>query len=289
MARLRGSMKKLLAFAVIAALSFLILSDTDIIPLVREKGEETYGTASPTLSGDTAGEALPGGAEGTGDTSLTVQAERLVSKTEESQSSDTCKDSEADQTGKTVKPLEIQGLVRLADLDDSFVIDLKYATADNFTGKIIYSKAVCLINKNTAKKLIAANNEFKKLGYRIKIFDAYRPYSAQKVLWDSASDKSYLANPKKGSVHNRGAAVDITLVDGKDRELDMPSAYDEFTKRARLDYTDCPKQQIENRELLGSIMKKHGFRRIKSEWWHFDDLEGLEYPLLDIPFEKFGE
>lgn len=185
------------------------------------------------------------------------------------------------------KVVEKQGLVELIKLDDSFVIDLKYATEDNFTGKRIYTQSKCLIHKNTAKKLIDANNEFKKLGYRIKIFDAYRPYSAQQILWDAAQDKSFVANPKKGSIHNRGAAVDVTLVDADGNELEMPSSYDEFSKRARIDFKECSDEIIKNRELLGEIMIKHGFKRISSEWWHFDDVDGKNHPILDIPFEDF--
>jgi len=190
---------------------------------------------------------------------------------------------------KTDEIVEIEGLVELIKLDDSFVIDIKYATTDNFTGKKIYSSARCFIHKNTAKKLIAANNEFKSLGYRIKVFDAYRPYSAQQILWDAAPDKSYIANPKKGSVHNKGAAVDVTLVDEQGNELPMPSNYDEMTKRSHLNYKDCDEQLIKNRELLGSIMVKHGFKRISTEWWHFDDPDAKNYPILDIPFESFPE
>ena len=178
-------------------------------------------------------------------------------------------------------------LVELVKLDDSFVIDIKYATEDNFAKKKIYSMPLCLIHKNTAQKLIAANNEFKTLGYRIKVFDAYRPYSAQKLLWDAAEDKSYVADPKKGSKHNRGAAVDITLVDENGQELPMPSKYDEFSERSHIKYNQCDEQLIKNRELLGEIMVKHGFKRISTEWWHFDDTDALNYPLLDISFEEF--
>lgn len=186
-----------------------------------------------------------------------------------------------------VKAKEVKGLVELLKLDNSFVIDIKYATKDNFTKKVIYPSAKCIINKDTASKLIRANNEFKKLGYTIKIFDAYRPHSAQKILWDAASDKSYVADPKKGSNHNRGAAVDLTLVDKSGKELPMPSNYDEFTKRARLDYKDCSKEKISNRELLGKVMVKCGFKRIGNEWWHFDDSNAKKFPVLDIPFNNF--
>ncbi len=195
--------------------------------------------------------------------------------------------SKTPKPGSEVKIKEVKGLVELLKLDNSFVIDIKYATKDNFTKKVIYPSAKCIINKDTATKLIMANNEFKKLGYTIKIFDAYRPHSAQKILWDAASDKSYVADPKKGSNHNRGAAVDLTLVDKSGKELPMPSNYDEFTKRARLDYNDCSKEKINNRELLGKIMVKCGFKRIRNEWWHFDDSNAQKFPVLDIPFDNF--
>lgn len=184
-------------------------------------------------------------------------------------------------------PAVNKGLVELLKLDSSFVIDLKYASSDNFTGKRIYTQSKCILHKNTAAKLVKANSEFKKLGYRIKILDAYRPYSAQKLLWDAASDKSFVADPKKGSVHNRGAAVDVTLVDNSGEELPMPSEFDEFTKRAHLNYKDCPENRIKNRELLGKIMVKCGFKRISNEWWHFDDTDAKKYPIQDIPFEGF--
>jgi zinc D-Ala-D-Ala dipeptidase len=189
-------------------------------------------------------------------------------------------------TNKVVEPGS-KYLIELLKLDNSFVVDLKYATTDNFIGKKIYSQSKCLMNKNTAQKLIEANIEFKNLGLRIKIFDAYRPLSAQKILWDAAPNKSYVANPQKGSVHNRGTAVDITLVDSAGKELPMPSSYDEFSQRAHLNYKNCSKQKLKNRELLGSIMIKHGFKRISTEWWHFNDVDANNYPILDIPFEEY--
>ncbi|MCX7748145.1 MAG: D-alanyl-D-alanine dipeptidase [Clostridia bacterium] len=185
------------------------------------------------------------------------------------------------------KTLEIRGLVEIPNEDGAFVIDLKYATKDNFMGKKIYTRSKCIIHKNTLNKLVNANKKLNSLGYKIKILDAYRPYSAQKILWDAASDKSYVASPKNGSIHNRGAAVDITLTDQKGIELKMPSGYDEFSKRAHIDYRGCTEEEMRNRELLGKIMVESGFKRIKSEWWHFEDTEGKKYPLLDIPFERF--
>lgn len=191
------------------------------------------------------------------------------------------------ETKPACMPTVNKGLMELLKLDSSFVIDLKYASSDNFTGKRIYTQSKCILHKNTAAKLIKANGEFKKLGFKIKVFDAYRPYSAQKVLWDAAYDKSFVADPGKGSVHNRGAAVDVTLVDNSGAELPMPSEFDEFTKRAHLNYKDCPENRIKNRELLGKIMVKCGFKRISNEWWHFDDTDAKKYPIQDIPFESF--
>lgn len=143
------------------------------------------------------------------------------------------------------------------------------------------------MQKNTALKLILANNEFKRLGYKLKIFDAYRPLSAQKLLWDATDKKEYVANPSIGSIHNRGAAVDVTLVDQQGNELNMPSEFDEFSEKSHVDYNGATQEQINNRELLGSIMIKYGFERLNNEWWHFNDIEWEKYPILDIKFEEF--
>lgn len=183
----------------------------------------------------------------------------------------------------------VNDLIELIELDDSLVLDLRYATDNNFTGQVLYTEARCFIHINTAKKLIAANNELKSLGYSIKVFDAYRPHSVTELMWDLTDNKNYVANPKTGSNHNRGASVDITLVDSDGNELPMPSEFDEFTKRAHLNYNDSSKEELNNRELLGNIMVKHGFRRIRNEWWHFDDLDYKKYPILDISFSAFDK
>lgn len=181
----------------------------------------------------------------------------------------------------------INGLVKLKDLDNSFSIDLKYATKDNFTGQVLYKKAIAIINVNTAKKLIRANNYLKQFGYHIKIYDAYRPYSVQKLMWKIYPNKKYLADPKKGSNHNKGAAVDITMVDKNGKEVDMTSKFDEFSESAHINYMGASKTAIKNRELLAKAMTQNGFRRISNEWWHFDDLNYKKYPILDIGFDRF--
>lgn len=185
---------------------------------------------------------------------------------------------------------EDYGLIDLNTLPTNFVIDLRYATENNFAGKQFYPKiAKAYLQESTAEKLMAANEELYQLGYRIKIWDAYRPRRYQYDLRAAAREinpktQNYIANPLTGSHHNRGTTVDITLTDLEGREIDMPTGFDHFGKESSINYTGCTKTQMENRELLGKIMEKHGFRRIESEWWHFDDVDCRNYPLLDIDF-----
>ncbi|QCX34531.1 peptidase M15 [Caloramator sp. E03] len=183
----------------------------------------------------------------------------------------------------------IEGLVNVMDIDDSLVIDLRYATDNNFLKKKIYPLSLCILQLETAKKLLKANSEAKRLGYRIKVFDAYRPLSVQKLMWDLVQNEDFVAPPWKGSKHNRGAAVDVTLVNKNGEELLMPSEFDEFSNRASINFMDVPKEAIENRELLGRIMTEAGFLRLNSEWWHFDDNEWYKYGLYDVGLEKFYE
>lgn len=182
------------------------------------------------------------------------------------------------------------GLVNLNDLSTNLLIDLRYASKDNFTGEQIYpSISFAILREETAEKLKNANEELYQLGYRIKIWDAYRPHRYQFTLREVAEKQnpktaSFVANPTTGSNHNRAASVDITLTDLQGREVDMPTGFDHFGPEASINYTGCTKEQIKNRELLGTIMEKHGFKRIKSEWWHFDDVECKNYDILDLDF-----
>ncbi|WP_238883109.1 M15 family metallopeptidase [Clostridium sp. YIM B02551] len=180
------------------------------------------------------------------------------------------------------------GLVPVLDYDESFVIDLRYSTTNNFTGKKIYPVDTCLLQKGTLDKLINANNDFKKLGYKIKIWDAYRPASVQVNLWNLVKDRRFIASPYvSGSRHNRGAAVDITLVDSTGKELEMPTGFDEFNTSAYRTNTNISDTAKKNLELLTSVMEKNGFDTIETEWWHYDDSEADNYPILDIPLEDF--
>ena len=182
--------------------------------------------------------------------------------------------------------------IKVADLVDvqkripGVVLDIRYATTNNFTGKQIYPSARCYLRKQTADKLAMVQQELKSQGLGLKLFDGYRPLSAQRKLWEIVPDSRYIADPAKGSKHNRGAAVDLTLVDKNGKELAMPTPYDDFTEKAHWNYQNLPQEAIRNRTLLRQIMEKHGFKGISTEWWHFDDRNWEQYEILDLDFDK---
>jgi len=157
------------------------------------------------------------------------------------------------------EPFEYEGLVEIREIDSTIEVDLKYAKPDNFTGEVLYQLEVCLLLKPTAEKLVAANAEFAEEGYRLKIWDAYRPKSAQQVMWEHSPDGVYVADPAVGSNHNRGASVDVTLVDQNGRELEMPTGFDEFTEEASRNYPDMPEEARQNMEYLTEVMVRNGF------------------------------
>ena len=160
--------------------------------------------------------------------------------------------------------------VRLKDLSPDFVYELKYATPDNFLKQAVYDYGECYLRKSTAEALVKANEAFKQLGYRIKLFDCYRPLSVQKKMWKILPGTHYVANPAKGSKHNRGAAVDLTLVDAEGKELNMGTPFDFFGKEAHHTYTQHSKEVLENRKLLKETLNKYNFKSIYSEWWHYE-------------------
>lgn len=160
--------------------------------------------------------------------------------------------------------------VRLRDFSLDFAYDLRYATTNNFLKAKVYNCAECYTRVKTAKALIAANKEFLAKGYRIKFFDCYRPNSVQYKMWELVPNPQYVANPVKGSIHNKGGAVDITLEDSNGEELDMGTDFDFFGKRAYHDNLDLPKEVLANRKLLKNTMEKHGFWSIRTEWWHYN-------------------
>ena len=177
-------------------------------------------------------------------------------------------------------------LVDIQKIEPKIRIDIRYATPDNFTHETLYPEARCLLLREVAEKLSNVQKNLEKKGLGLKIFDGYRPLSVQKKMWAKFPVEGYVANPAKGSNHNRGAAVDLTIVDTAGNELPMPSAYDEFSERAHRDYNGGTPEQLKNRQLLQSEMENEGFHGLSTEWWHFDYKDAKKYPVLDLSFSS---
>ena len=174
-------------------------------------------------------------------------------------------------------------IVPLWSIDSTIVTDVRYATTNNFTNQILYSTDKVYTRKIVGEALSKAHNYLiENYNLRIKIFDGYRPLSVQKIMWEIVPDDRYVANPAKGSRHNRGAAVDITIIDSTGAQLDMGTGYDNFTEKAHYAYKDLPKYVKGNRKLLRDVMVKFGFEPITSEWWHFDYSGWKKFSILDV-------
>ncbi|MBI3298455.1 MAG: M15 family metallopeptidase [Elusimicrobia bacterium] len=169
------------------------------------------------------------------------------------------------------------------------VLDVRYATADNFLKKPVYPYAAVYLRRSAARRLKAAADVLRPQGYRLKLFDGYRPLSVQRQMWALVPDPRFVADPAKGSMHNRGVAVDLTLVDRDGKELEMPSAYDDFTPRAFHDRADAAPAAAANAKLLRAAMEAAGLKALATEWWHYQDMKAREYPVLDVPFETLAD
>ena len=165
-----------------------------------------------------------------------------------------------------------EDMVLVSEYIPDIVVDLKYSTEDNFTGKVIYDFSDAYLRYGTVKKLSKVQEQLHKMGLNLKIWDAFRPVKAQFKLWEVCPNSTYVANPNKGfSSHSRGNTVDITIVDNNGIELQMPTGFDDFTAKADRDYRDCSKEERKNAELLELVMEKNGFKPYYGEWWHFSD------------------
>ncbi len=170
-----------------------------------------------------------------------------------------------------VKPEEANDttFVNLKEYSNDFVYNMKYATEDNFLKSKVYDCEACYLRYKTVKALINANEKFLKKGFRIMLFDCYRPLAIQKKMWEIVSNPNYVADPKKGSIHNRGGAVDITLVDLQGKELDMGTTFDFFGIEASHNFETLSDEIKANRKLLRKIMTQNNFKIFESEWWHY--------------------
>jgi zinc D-Ala-D-Ala dipeptidase len=184
---------------------------------------------------------------------------------------------------------EYKGLVEITALDPSIVIDLKYATSDNFTGVVHYDHPLCLLEADTARQLVDANRFFQIEGYTIKIWDGYRPIAVQWSLYHATPDhlKAYVPAPSKYSQHAKGIAVDITLVDEYLQEIPMPTGFDDFSEKAHSDYPNLSSTVMNHRDDLIAGMQAHGFRVNKLEWWHFYNPEKSSLPISDVELDEF--
>ena len=171
-------------------------------------------------------------------------------------------------------------MVRLDEVARDIIIELKYATPDNITGKPVYDSGVAWLRRGTAIKLRKANEALMEQGYRIKVWDAYRSEEDHRLLFETAKNSYYFLDPKIGSNHTRGAAVDVTLVDAEGNELDMPSRFDEMSEKAHRDYKLATPGQKRNALVLENAMKEAGFIPLENEWWHFDDSDYKNYEYL---------
>ena len=189
----------------------------------------------------------------------------------------------------TAEPFVYHGLVELLAFDDSFIIEQKYATTDNFTGVQQYDRELCLVNRDIVDMLITANRLARENGVQLKIWDAYRPISVQQALHDSVPEElaAYVPAPGPYSMHARGISVDVTLCDKYGHQMYMPTKFDDFSEAAHYDYDDLKTDQIQNRDMLNSIMTAAGFQQSELEWWHFDGPNRDDYEILDISFAEY--
>src|SRR5829696_6451216 len=180
-------------------------------------------------------------------------------------------------------------LVELTSLDNTIKLDIRYATDNNFVGRAVYPEARAFLQKPAAKAVVEVHRKLKKQGLGLVIFDGYRPWTITKLFWDVVPQdkRKFVADPAKGSKHNRGCAVDLSIFDLKTGELiDMPSGYDEFTERASPNYPGGTDRQRANRDMLRKLMEDEGFTVNPNEWWHFDYKNWQDYAIYDISFDE---
>lgn len=167
------------------------------------------------------------------------------------------------------------------------ILDIRYATKNNFMKRAMYKQARAFARRPVVQQLKKVQLALESKGYGLKIYDAYRPYSTTVAFFKEATKKNFVANPKKGSRHNRGCALDLTLIDLKTgKEIEMPTPYDSFVPEAAVSYTNLPANVLKNRQVLISTMQKFGFNVLVNEWWHFDFVGWQQYDLMDIPFSR---
>jgi D-alanyl-D-alanine dipeptidase len=190
---------------------------------------------------------------------------------------------------KEAGPFRTADLVELTSLDPTIKLDIRYATTNNFTGRAVYTEPRAFLQRPAAEALVRAHRALQAEGYGLLVFDGYRPWRVTKLFWDvTPPDKrEFVADPAKGSKHNRGCAVDLSMYDRKSgREVEMPSAYDEMSPRAYPDYSGGTDESRAQRDLLRRAMESEGFTVEPNEWWHFNYKDWQQYPILNLDFRE---
>ena len=169
--------------------------------------------------------------------------------------------------------------------EENFILDIKYATNNNFIGKILYDEPMCMLRKSTKEKLVNVNKELNDMGYKLKIWDAFRPLEYQKHMWELFPDERFVSNPDKGnSNHTKGSAVDVTICTLDGEEISMPTKFDHFGEESfRNNYDLCDKETKSNVLFLENIMSRYGFIPFETEWWHFNDCD--DYDMIKELYE----
>lgn len=188
-------------------------------------------------------------------------------------------------TAAVPTPPDVTGLVDVGAVDSSIRVDMRYASRNNFLHETLYPVNRCLLRPGTLARLARVQARLIEARLGLVVWDCYRPLSIQQRMWDYVKDPRYVADPKEGSKHNRGAAVDVSLVQLLGRELDMGGDFDDFSERSHRDFAELTDVQKRNRRVLANAMSLEGFVPLSTEWWHFDDPEWSRYELLDEPLE----
>ena len=182
-------------------------------------------------------------------------------------------------------------LVELTKIDPTIKLDIRYATSNNFMGTPFYTQERAFLQRTAAEAVVRANRKLKAYGFGVLIHDAYRPWYVTKMFWDATPDdkKDFVADPAKGSNHNRGGAVDLSLYQlSTGKPVRMPGGYDEMSDRSYPDYPGGTSLERWHRDLLRAAMESEGFKIYKLEWWHFDFRDYMSYPVLNIPFDRIS-
>ena len=196
------------------------------------------------------------------------------------------------QPPKEAGPFRQPDLVEIVKLDPTIKLDIRYATRNNFLGRPVYQHARAFLQRPAAESLVRVNQALRKQGYGLIIHDGYRPWYVTKIFWDVTPEdkKIFVADPAKGSRHNRGCAVDLSLFDLKTGlEVKMPSEYDEMTERAHINYGCATPEGRRLRDLLRAAMEAEGFAVYEPEWWHYDYKDWKEYPIMNVKFSEIGK